>query len=222
MILIQVGLDAVATTGEKYIEPLTTLARLHRVDRTFNSTIQGSAKLQNSMFAGSDGLSIDIMLVRLIYEHWVAWTEDDNKPPEPDIKLLKFPQTPLRWLMNHIHPDVLLKQASRSSFGLYFAAFKPDSNEERRMERLVGCLPAKMAGKEASWRKIKVVQSEESSERVSYAKIHFRRSKDSGRVSHYRESLEFPDGMLLGESFECLSEIACRSDAQHVEFAAAA
>jgi hypothetical protein len=70
-ILLQLAASAVETGDPTALEPLALLARLHLVDRTFNTTLKGSAKLIHIMYYGNEtGLTCRRLQVGwLLYGH---------------------------------------------------------------------------------------------------------------------------------------------------------
>lgn len=72
---------------------------------------------------------------------------------------------------------------------------------------------AKNGDPQASWRQVKVVQNAIAYDRLRRINVDYATSP--GRRESYEEEIEFDDGMLLGEIFDKLAEIAQRSPSEH-------
>lgn len=66
---------------------------------------------------------------------------------------------------------------------------------------------------EASWRRIQVVQSDLSSERLRELCVNFKPAQ--GDINTYYDKFEYEDGSPLGEVFESLVRVMGRTEEEH-------
>lgn len=174
--------------GESYsLQPAATLASISTVSRVFNATIKGSPKLQRAITGDLDPVLHNIYA---------------------------SPSLSIKWLLEHAFSKFKDQNWDLESP----MEFSQASSECRQLMKEFRKSYAKFP--QASWRNVLAYQPhyEDSAERFWEIKVEFRRPKgcDINIHNKYVEEIDVGSGTTLGELFEILAGISCRSGPQNV------
>lgn len=219
MLKLAAGAAAIDQEGHRstqravhFLEPITSLLPLMRVDQTFKNTLEGSPKLQRAMFSQPHFLTVTMQenrfaaLSNLRGEHLLSAMD----------ALPLLPHIPLVWLEHKV--DL---RANSISFTGATGEMKIDASCKKLpkyRKKYKGLMASSFGNANASWRRIEVFQSEIDEERLQAVRVQYfpppHRAPQGDDI--YYENLAFPDGITLGEVFEKIAEIIWRPQDDHL------
>ncbi|CZT21877.1 uncharacterized protein RCC_07743 [Ramularia collo-cygni] len=211
-ILLQVALQAVKDRGHTTLEPLTSLAPLHRVDHTFNNAITHSSKLHKAMYTDLNTVSTLVKKFRLRYLLYKM------------VEITQF--TPLEMLFSCLLPrDRYMTRRSGpvnpSQSGVVVDARrgKADDNPWKQLKHFMN---SKDCNEDSSWRKVEVSQKDLVDwEKLTFFEVVFRRPAGYWGKNWYVDTMPFDEGGTLGEVFDKYVEIMERKPIEHTDHARA-
>lgn len=214
--LIMAGVEPSLFGPAPVLQPITALAPLHLVDHNFNDVLKGSRKLQRAMFSQPGFLTREVQVDRLRTKSGLTGEALDDALDE----LPYPPLIPLEWLERKLSLDGNFLDLGPWKYLHIDTRTTARSSYRTKLKNLVS---SKFGNENASWRRLQVVQSDVSAERIQAVLVTFIPLKHGfERRGMYTEKLDFKDGTTLGEVFERVMEITCRTKVQHVAAAVAA
>lgn len=207
------------------LEPISSLLPLHLVDRNFHAVLEGSPKLQRAMFCQTDYLTNDMLSDRVRARGGMS----DEQIEAALHALPSLPLTPLSWLLQEnlvANPSAIhamLGGADTVTLTTVVAFDSTRTKMSTSRTKFKKMMASPFGAAQASWRRIKIFQSDVEFERLQWACVnYFPPIRGVRRANHYFEKFVLEDGMTLGEVFEKMVGIMTRKQAQHVAAAIAA
>jgi hypothetical protein len=187
------------------LQPIVALQECGRINRCAREVIK-SPCLQLAMLGQRGFMTEDIRTCRLVSNHALSQEEFEFQLNNAPILRL----VPLEWLLFKglrlqrclIQPfrwDLDMRKTARPSLKSRFRDF----------------LLSRRGAAQASWRRVRVFQSDVEGERLSQVRVTFRRPAGYRGSNCYTERMQFEDGVTLGVVFEAVHRVLLRTPVEH-------